>query len=193
MGPMGPSQQRRKSLVAAGRLALLFLAGACSFQASAQPTYRISRAQLQQVLAERFPRRYAASGLLDLKIGQPQLRLLPEQNRIASELPIDVAGPALGRSYAGFIDLDFGLRYEASDRTLRAHQIRVQSVRLPGLARDAAALIDAYARAATERALVEVVVHRLRPGDLALADTMGFAPGDITVEADGLSIRFVPH
>lgn len=190
---MGPAMQRRKSLIAAGGWALVLLAGSSSFEACAQPGYRISRAQLQQVLAERFPLRYAVSGLLDLQIRQPQLRLLPEQDRIASELPIEAAGPALARSYSGFIDLDFALRYEASDRTLRAHQIRVQSVRLPGLARDTATLIDAYARAASQRALLEVVVHRLRPSDLALADTMGFEPGDITVDPDGLSIHFVPH
>ena len=185
--------QRRKSLITAAGWTLGVLAGGACFNASAQPSYRISRGQLQQVLAERFPLRYAASGLLELQIRQPRLQLLPAQNRIASELPIDVSGPALARSYSGFIDLDFALRYEGSDRTLRAHQIRVHSIRLPGLARDAAALIDAYARAATERALLEVVVHRLRPGDLALADTMGFEPGAITVESDGLSIQFVPH
>lgn len=185
--------QRRKTLIAAAGWALAPLAACSSVDAHAQPSYRISREQLQQVLAERFPLRYAVSGLLELQIREPQLQLLPEQNRIASELPIDVAGPALARGYSGFIDLDFALRYEASDRTLRAHQIRVQSVRLPGLAPDAAALIDAYARMASQRALLEVVVHRLRPRDLALAETMGFEPGEITVQRDGLSIHFVPH
>lgn len=190
---MGPAMQRRKSLIAAGGWALAWLAGSSSFEALAQPSYRISREQLQQVLAQRFPLRYAAAGLLDLLIREPRLRFLPEQNRVGSDLAIEASGPALARSYSGFIDLDFALRYEASDRTLRAHQIRVQSVRLPGLARDAAALIDAYARAAAERALLEVVVHRLRPSDLALADTMGFEPGSITVEPGGLSIGFVPR
>jgi hypothetical protein len=185
--------RRRTSLIAAASWTLGLPALCACFEVRAQPSYRISREQLQQALAERFPLRYALSGLFELQIREPRLQLLPAQNRIASELPIEVSGPALARSYPGWIDLDFALRYEAGDRTLRAHQIRVQSVRLPGLARDAAALIDAYARAASERALLEVVVHRLRPGDLALADTMGFEPGDIKVERDGLSIRFVPH
>jgi hypothetical protein len=185
--------RRRTSLIAAAGWALGPLAACASVGAGGQPRYRISREQLQEVLAERFPLRYALSGLLELQIREPHLQLLPEQNRIATQLPIEVSGPALERGYSGWIDLDFALRYEAGDRTLRAHRIRVQSVRLPGLAPDAAALIDAYARAASERALLEVVVHRLRPADLALADTMGFEPGDITVHADGLSIRFVPR
>jgi hypothetical protein len=41
--------------------------------------------------------------------------------------------------------------------------------------------------------MLEVVLHTLRPQDLALADTMGFEPGDITVTADGLVIGFVPQ
>jgi hypothetical protein len=185
--------QRRKSLIAIAGFAFASLGASLSLPAAALPRYRISREQLQRVLAERFPRRYAVAGLVELRMKEPQLQLRPEQNRIASELAIDAAGPALARGYTGLIDLDFALRYEPSDRTLRAWQIRVQSVRLPGLAPDAAALIDAYVRSAAQRALLEVVVHRLRPGDLALADTMGFEPGDITVEADGLAIEFVPR
>jgi hypothetical protein len=184
---------RRKALIAASGWALALAAGPVSFPAAAQPGYKISAAQLQQVLEQRFPRRYEVAGLLDLRMQAPELRFLPEQNRLGSELVIDASGPALARSYSGFIDLDFALRYEASDMSIRAHQIRVHSVRLPGLAPDAAALIDGYARASAKRALLEVVVHRLRPRDLALADTMGLEPGSITVDADGLSIGFVPR
>jgi hypothetical protein len=190
---MAPGMQRRKSLIAIGRYVIASVAASFSFPAAPLPRYRISREQLQRVLAERFPRRYAVAGLVELEMQEPQLQLLPQQNRIASELAIDAGGPALAHGYTGFIDLDFALRYEPSDRTLRAWQIRVQSVRLPGLAPDAAALIDAYVRSAAKRALLEVVVHRLRPADLALADTMGLEPGNITVEADGLAIEFVPR
>jgi hypothetical protein len=190
---MTPSMQRRKSLISAGGWALAGLAASLGGPAAAQPHYRISRAQLQQVLAERFPRRYALAGLAELQIRRPALEFLPQDNRIASELAIEASGPALDRRHAGFVDLDFALRYEPGDRTLRATRIRVHSVRLPDLAPDAAALIDAYVRSAARRSLLEVVVHRLRASDLAVADTMGFEPGNITVEADGLVIGFVPR
>ena len=181
--------QRRKTLIAAAGWALALWIDPLA----AQPSYRVSREQLQQMLARHFPLRYAAAGLLELRIRTPDLRLLPEQNRIGSELVIEASGPALARGYSGFIELDFALRYEASDLTIRAHQIRVHSVRLPGLPRETAALIDGYARASAQRALLEVVLHQLQPRDLALADTMGFEPGGITVQADGLSIGFVPR
>lgn len=168
---------------------------ACSHPSpvAAQPRYTVSAAQLEQVLAERFPRRLAAAGVIELQLRTPRLRFLPDQNRLGSELPIDASGPALGRPMSGSVDLDFALRYEPSDQTLRAHQIRIQAVRLEGLTPEAQLLLDAYARAAAERALFEVVLHRLRPQDLALAHTMGFEPGPITVAPDGLVIGFVPR
>jgi hypothetical protein len=175
--------------MAAGAAAL----GAMPLRAVAQPRHKVSAAQLQQVLAERFPLRYAVAGMLQLEVQAPQLRFLPEQNRLGSDLAIEAAGQALRRPHTGTIDLDFALRYEASDRTLRAHQIRIHSVRLPSLSRDAAALIDAYARASAERALLEVVLHTLAPRDLALAETMGLEPSTITVVADGLVVGFAPR
>jgi hypothetical protein len=102
------------------------------------------------------------------------------------------AGPALRRSYRGSFDVDFALRYEPSDQSIRAHELRVHSFRLPGLPPQTLMLLDAYGQALAEQALLEVVLHRLRPGDLALADTMGLQPGDITVTPEGLVIGFVP-
>lgn len=182
---------RRHCLTSLAGGGLALIGGAQQALAAAGPTYRISAQQLHQVLQERFPHRYAAAGVLELQLQVPQLQFLPEQNRLGTELSFDVSGPALRRSHTGTIDLDFALRYEPGDQTIRAHQIRVESVRLPGLSREAAAVIDAYARASAERALLEVVLHQLRPQDLALANTMGFEPGSITVASDGLVIGFV--
>ena len=167
---------------------------ACSVPpAAAQPNYKVSAEQLHRVLGQRFPLRYEVPGVLELQMQAPRLRFLPEHNRLGSELVIDASGPALRRSHSGVVDMDFALRYEPSDQTIRAHQIRVQSIRLPSLPPNAAAVLDGYARAFAERALLEVVLHRLEPRDLALADTMGLEPGSITVTSDGLVIGFVPR
>ena len=103
----------------------------------------------------------------------------------------DAAGPALRNSYTGSFDVDFALRYEASDQSIRAHQLRFNSLRLSGLPPGPSALIEAYGPSLAEQTLQEVVVHRLRPQDLALADTLGLQPGTITVTATGLTIGFV--
>jgi hypothetical protein len=182
---------RRSLFSTAVRLALAASAFSTARAVLAQPSYTVSMQQLQRVLDQRFPRRYEVAGLLEVEMQPPTLRLLPELNRLGTELPVQAGGPALRRRYPGSVDVDFALRYERSDQSIRAHQIRVNAVRMEGLGRDGERLLDAYLRQLSQQALVEVVLHTLRPQDLALATTMGFEPGEIVVTAQGLTIRFV--
>ncbi|MEO7401291.1 MAG: DUF1439 domain-containing protein, partial [Polaromonas sp.] len=119
------------------------------------------------------------------------LRLLPEQNRLGTDLVVLAAGPALGRSYTGAFDLDFALRYEASDQSIRAYQLRVNALRFDDLPPGSAELLNAYGTRLAEQSLREVVLHQFKPQDLALPDAMGLQPGGITVTPQGLVIGFV--
>jgi hypothetical protein len=157
----------------------------------ALPGYKVSAAQLQQAVAQRFPLRYPVQGLLNLDLHAPQLQLLAAQNRLGAEIPIDAAGPALQGSHHGTLALDFALRYEASDLTVRAHQLRFKRLTLPGLQPSAVMLLNTYGPALSERSLREVVLHRLQPSDLALPNSLGLQPGSITVTDSGLMIGFV--
>jgi hypothetical protein len=104
---------------------------------------------------------------------------------------LQAAGPALQHRHQDSLGLDFALRYEASDRTLRAHRLRLQRLQFPTLQPSVVALLNSYAPALAERSLLEVVLHQLQPKDLALADVMGMQPGSITVTDAGLLIGFV--
>lgn len=181
---------RRFLLTAAGRLAL----GAVVLPAPAahaQPGYTVSAEQLQQMVARRFPLRYPVPGLLDLDVQAPRLHLLPEQNRLRAEMTVEAAGPALRRSHTGSFDVDFALRFEASDHTIRAHQLHFRTLRFTGLPPAASELLSTYGPALAQQSLREVVLHQLRPQDLALADGLGLQPGSITVTEAGLLIGFV--
>ena len=167
----------------------LVMLSAC---AASKPGYTVPIGQLEQAIAGRFPLRYPVGGLVDLNLLAPRLRLLPEVNRLGTDLTVEASGPALRRSYSGAFDLDFALRYEAKDRTVRAHQLRVRSLRFPDLPPGPSELLNAYGATLAEQALGEVVLHTLRPQDLALLDPMGLQPGSITVTATGLAISFVP-
>jgi len=158
----------------------------------ALPHYKVSSAQLQAAVAQRFPLRYPVQGLINLDVQAPLLRLLPALNRLGAEMVVDAAGPVLQRSQRGTLDVEFALRYEASDHTLRAHQLRLAHLQFPGLQPALVALLNSYGTALAERTLLEVVLHTLSPQDLALPDTLGMQPGNITVTAEGLTIGFVP-
>lgn len=176
--------------IAAG--AVVVVAGmGWTLRARAQPSFTVSLEQLHEAVATRFPRSVPVQGLFDLHLRAPQLRLLPDANRLGALWPVEAAGAALRRSHAGSLDVEFALRYEASDRTVRAHQIRLRHLDFPSLKPAVAELLNAYGPVLAEQALREVTLHQLRPQDTALLDGMGLQPGPITVTNKGLVVGFV--
>jgi hypothetical protein len=175
---------RRWALVG---VALALLLG---MHAQAQPRYTVSAGQLQEMAAQRFPMRYPVAGLLNLDVQAPLLRLLPTHNRLSAEMAVDAAGPVLSGRQKGAFEVDFALRYEASDRSIRAHKLRFKQLRIAGLEPAAAELLNVYGPAMAEQSLQEVVLHQLSPQDLAVADGLGMQPGSIMVTDNGLVIGF---
>jgi hypothetical protein len=163
---------------------------ACS-TLTAQPRFTVSQEQLQQAVAKRFPLRYPVAGLLDIAVQAPEIRLLPEQNRLSATMAVEASGPALHRKQAGTFEVEFALRYEVSDRTLRATAIRFKRLSFPGLRPDVSEMMNLYGQALSEKALLVVALHQLKPQDLAMADALGMQPGNITVTDKGLIIDFV--
>jgi hypothetical protein len=182
---------KRRSILSAIICVAWTVFGCASSRAADQPAYKVSIEQLQLSMARHFPARYPMGNLFSLELETPRLRLLPELNRLASEMLLEAAGPALRRRYRGSFDVDFALRYEPSDQSIRAHELRVHSFRLPGLAPQTLQLLERYGQALAEQALLEVVLHRLSPREIAVADAMGLQPRDITVTDEGLVIGFV--
>jgi hypothetical protein len=184
---------RRFLLNAARSLAVTLLALsslACS-TLTAQPRFTVSKDQLQQVVAKRFPMRYPVAGLLDLAVQAPEILLLPEKNRLGATMQVEASGAALNRKQTGTFEVEFALRYEVSDRTLRATALRFKRLDFPGLRPEASQMLNLYGQALSEKALLEVALHQLRPQDLAMADAMGMQPGSITVTDKGLVFDFM--
>jgi len=87
--------------------------------------------------------------------------------------------------------VEFALRYEASDRTLRAHQIQLGRMEFAGLRPAVNELLNVYGPQLAEQSLREVTLHQLRPQDTAVFDGLGLQPGPITVTDKGLTVAFV--
>jgi hypothetical protein len=181
---------RRRWLMQAGAAAVLVIGGlrpACAGMGISG--YTVSLAELLAMLSERFPRRFPLAGLAALELNAPH-NAAARANRCARGCPPYSAGP-VGMPREGVLEVEFGLRYEAKDRTLRAHDIVFHSLEMQGLEPAAAALLHAWAPRLARRALGEVVLHRLEEKDLALLDGLGLQPGAIAVTDQGLSIAFV--
>lgn len=165
-------------------------ASGCSGQ-SAPGSVSVSTEKLQAMVAQRFPRQYPVAGLLQLQLQAPVLRMLPERNAINAQLDAELMGRVLKEQYKGRLDVDFALRYEPTDRTLRAHQIKVNSLVINDLAPAMSDMITTYASALAEQALGQLVLYQLQDKDLALMDSLNMEPGAITVTPDGLSVALV--
>jgi hypothetical protein len=161
-------------------------------QDEARPHYRIAAGELSERLAQRFPVRLDAAGIFELRIEAPRLFLLPATQQLGATLQARLSGAQLPRPESGEMDVAFRLRYEPSDRTLRAHHLQVLDLRWPGLDADSARTLQALLPALAREAVGEIVLHRFTHSELALADTMGFEPDTITVESDGLLVTFAP-
>ncbi|GAB1385069.1 hypothetical protein MASR1M59_02170 [Melaminivora sp.] len=192
-----PPPTRRQALACTGLTALAGLAALAWLPGCASagpPRYSVRLAELQQALAGRFPRSYPLAGVLELQLHTPQLALRPERDQLNAVIALQANGLLLqGRQPQGLLDVDFGLRYEASDRSLRTDRVQVNTLRLQGLPAGLSQQLSRHGASLAAKALDGLVLHQLRPSDLALADGLGVQPGPIRVTAQGLTVEFVPR
>jgi hypothetical protein len=157
-----------------------------------RPHLKISAGELHKALSARFPVRIGLPGLLELQVSAPRLHLLPARNELGATLLAQAGGPALRPVPPGEVDVMFGLRYEPSDQTLRAHDMEIVDLRLPGLPAETIQALRGLLPALARDGVGEVVLHRFSMRELALADIMGFEPEKVTVADDGLVVEFAP-
>jgi hypothetical protein len=187
----GRTMQRRLLLAAAAAWPAARLLA--QQDSETRPRQKISAAALFEALSARFPLRLGVPGLLQLDVSAPRLLLLPKRNQLGAALLAEASGPALQVvPPPGELDLVFSLRYEAADRTLRAVRPEILDLRLPGLLPDTVQAMRALLPALMRDLAGEFVLHRFSERQLALPDTMGFAPEQLTVLDDGLLVVFGP-
>jgi hypothetical protein len=181
---------RRRPLVIA--LAASPLAAVAARAQEAAPSRKVSAATLHDALSARFPQRLGVVGVLELRVSAPHLLLLPARNKLGATLLLQAQGASLRQPESGEVDLVFALRYEATDRSLRAHEPEVLDLRVSGLSADGAQVFRRVLPRLAREAMGDIVLHRFTPRELALADTLGIEPDAITVEHDGIVVGFVP-
>ena len=180
---------RRSWLVVA--VAGMGLAAAGCSGKSVPGSVSVSQQKMQEMLGKRFPRDFPVAGLLHLSLTAPKLTMLPERNMVNAVIPAELSGKVLKEKYRGDLNVDFALRYEPSDRSLRAYQIKVNQLNMEGLAPGLGEMLGTYATTLADQALGQVVLYQLQDKDLALVDALAIEPGAITVTADGLRVALV--
>ncbi|WP_092757918.1 DUF1439 domain-containing protein [Rhodoferax sp. OV413] len=180
-------QRTRRMLLLAGVLAL---AGCV---APGPRTTTISQEKLQTLLATRFPYTGKLGALFELQAQAPQVRLMPEQNRIGTSIQVQVSD-RLGRaSFNGLLDVDYGVRFEPSDQSIRMADVHVNSFTFSGVPERYQAIVQDYAQQLAGRMLSDVSLHQIRAKDMETIKGWGYEPGAIDVTPEGLRITLQPR
>ena len=211
--------RRRLLLAAAGLSAISAVSGlvGCAVLVGPQ-TLTLSEAELNALIGRAFPLQRRVLELLDVQMSAPQLRLLPDVNRLAVALVVSTQDRVFGRSARGSLRFDAALRWDGVEAAIRLAQVRVQQLRLDGGsgtaaldgsqpptpsppapavdAGDPGAMLASNAArlglALAERALEDLPLYRLSPERQARLRQLGLQPGTVRVTAAGLQLTLVP-
>ena len=156
-------------------------------------TVEVSQAQLQQWIDARFPIDRRLLEVLDVKLASPRLQLRSDRNRIATEFAVSVGDRLFARPHRGTIALEYGLRFEPADNTVRVTDVRIERIEIDGAPAPLQRQLDRLAQQIAEQALNEAPVYTLRPKDVEAVQGRGYRPGDIRVTSAGLAIVLLPE
>ncbi len=152
----------------------------------------IPQDKLQALLAARFPYTGKLGPLFELKAQAPVLRLLPDTNRMGTTIQLQVS-ERLGRAtFDGVLDLDYGLRFEPSDNSIRMADVHVNSLQFAAVPERYQSLVQGLAPQLAERLLDGLSLHQLRAKDMETVNGLGYVPGPIAVTPEGLRITLLP-
>lgn len=157
------------------------------------PDRVLSAQTLGQLVARAFPYTHSVSGLADLTLQNPKLRLLPERNRLGTGVDLMLAERLTGSRVSGGMDLDYGLRFDANAGAVRMTDVRVNRLAVNQLPPQYQSLLSQYAPPLAEQLLDDFALYRFPDNQLALARNLGLVVSALRVEPDGLHIALAPE
>jgi hypothetical protein len=177
--------------------ALLLALAACSSLLGPQ-TLVVSQEELTQKLARRFPLDKRLMEVLDVHVEPPVLRLLPQRNRLALDLRLQVRDRLSAQNFSAHLMLDAALQLKTQDQTLRLHEVRVEKLDLQagggaGIGGTRAALLQRLGPLIAEGVLEDAVVYAFRPEQVERLSRAGYQPAQVQITDAGLTLTLMPR
>jgi hypothetical protein len=152
----------------------------------------ISESELTLLLARQFPLERKVLEVIDLQVTNPQVHLLPESNRIGTELDVSAFDRLFGSRAQGHVKLDYGLRFQATDHTIRMTQVHVRDLTLESGSNSLHGAAQRIGGLVAENVLENLVLYRMRPSQADEMDRLGLVASPITVTAQGIHMTVSP-
>ena len=153
----------------------------------------ISESQLTLLLARQFPMERKVMEVIDLDITNPQLELMPQTNRVGTELDVTALDRLFGSTAMGHVKLDYGLRFQSSDHTIRMTQVRVRELTLSSGSNNLRGAAQRIGGLVAENALENLVLYRMKPAQADEMDRLNLVASPITVTPRGLHMTVSPR
>jgi hypothetical protein len=183
---------RRQAL---GGLAVGLLAG-CSSLPFNNPfvprTIEVSQEQLLAQVSGQFPFNRRMLDLFEVTVSTPRLTMLPQENRMATELDVDTGRTLLTEGFKGRLALSYGLRYEPGDQSVRLADVRLERFQMDGVPDALKTRAGRLGSLLAEELLSGFTVYRFKAEDLAKALALGLKPGAIHVTGRGVALTLEP-
>lgn len=151
--------------------------------------YIAMRAELQAMIATRFPlvQRYAQ--IVTVRLSDPWLGLNATTNRAAVTARVSIASPLLNAGQVdGTVSLSSRLRYDAAVRALRLEQPKAERLELQGVGGDEAARLQKIGGLVAQELLQGQVLRTFTAEELSFGRKT-YEIGEITVLDDGIKVQ----
>lgn len=143
------------------------------------------------MLQRRFPLRKRVGELLELSLANPRLSLRPGAGRLATEFDLLAEERLLGHRWSGQIALEYGLRLERSDHSLRLDRPWVTRLVLDN--KSGNPQIERMGALAMEQVLNDLVVVKMKPEQVERLAQAGYELGEVTIGSSGVEIGTRPR
>jgi hypothetical protein len=151
-------------------------------------TITLGEADLQKLIERHFPLERRFLDVLEVTVSTPWLRLLPEDNRLATTLEVSARDRLFGGNWHGRLALESSLRFDSGDQTLRLRQVRVDEFALDNAGAAVRPQAERLGALVAERVLEDLAVYRIPAERLAQMQRLGLAVQAVMVTARGVEL-----
>lgn len=164
----------------------------CATLVPPQPReFKLSEAQLQDLVGKRFETARTYLGFLDIKLVAPRVSLQPESNRVLTAMDVSVDSPLIGKPWKGAVGISSRLRFDLASNTILLEEPRAENFKVEGVPATYADRVNKVGGWLTEQVLKGFAVYTLKPEDLRF-DNVNYAPTEFKVRPGELVISLVP-
>ncbi len=148
-------------------------------------------AKLQAGMERRFPLNNRLMELFDVQLTRPQVRLMPDTNRVGLDLDAAVAPPFLRQSWRGSMGLSGRLVIDIPRGAILMAEPRVERFAIDGVDASRQRQLEKAANVLMQQVVSDMPVYSFKMEDLRYAGIQ-FAPTRIATTPSGLVVTLEP-